>query len=165
LAGTALAVVGLIVNLGTSGSITAAEDKIDVTYNQASQILATPTGGPGFTCTAQIVSTTELRITLGEVAEGDICNIGNFQVKNNGPADARLNGFRLTSADFAGGEIVATVNACGATAPAGGQVDVGFRITIGDVSSGQSFNFNPAQDGLEWRAAPHYVAAECNETP
>ena len=160
--GAALAIVGLMVILGTSGSITASEDKINMTYKTAMPIVVEEVGLPDFGCAASYVDDENLNITISDASPGDQCHIV-VAVQNTGPATARLNGFELASPGFAG-FITASVDDCGRTVtsalPNSGN-DVGFWIEIGAVTSAQVFSFNPVADGLDWRANPYYVAGEC----
>lgn len=162
LGGVAAAVVGLLVILGTSGSITAAEDKINMTYKTGMGIVVEEVGLPEFGCTANYVNNENLNITITEASPGDECHIV-VNVQNSGPATARLNGFELASPGFAG-FITASVDDCGRSVtsalPNSGN-DLGFWIEIGAVTSAQTFTFNPTVDGLDWRANPYYVAGEC----
>lgn len=155
LAGTALAVAGFLVLLGTSGSVTAGQ-AIDVSYKQTGGFSVVDQAGAE--CTVQRQSNAEIRITAANAYPGGHCTF-SVRVENGGQAAARLQAFRLNSP-----AVEAAVQTCGQTLAAmNGDADVRFTLTFtDDLQAGQQVTFNPASDGLEWVAANLYNAADCN---
>jgi hypothetical protein len=154
LGGTALAIAGFIVLLGASGSITAG-DEINVSYRQSG--LFEVTAETGADCSVVRIGPGEIQITATNVYPVGSCTF-NVAVENGGAADARLQRLVVGPAALDG-----TVGTCGQTVAAvNGQAQVSFTLTFPGVTAGQNIALNPAQNGLEWVAAPLYNAGQCN---
>ena len=155
----ALAVAGFIVLLNVTGTVSA-DNGIDVSY-VGSGALSSGSEGTGATCAGTYVGPDTINVTMGSLAgEGEVCKF-IVNVRNDGLAPARLQSFQLTSADFAGGEIVASVEVCGDTVDPGEEKGTAFLFEAGDVQPNQTFTFVPGEDGLLWAATTHYVPGEC----
>jgi hypothetical protein len=156
IAGTALAVAGFMVLLNVTGTVSA-DDGIDVAYLTVSP----GNEGTGATCGGSVVSPDTVNITMGSLSgQSEVCKY-ILEIENTGAEDARLQAFQLTSADFVGGEIVPSVEVCGATIPAGTVGTVAVFLEAGAVTPGQTFDFVPGEDGLLWTIASQYVPASC----
>lgn len=160
---TAAAVVGFIVLLGTGGSVSSG-DGIDIQYEgqssgewDATATIGTPTCGHTW------VSVSRIDLEMSDALPGDQCRYRVPMFNNPGAATAVFNGYKLDSADFAGGEIVPTVNNCGTTLTAGNGLTVTLYLTATEaLTTGSSFTLAPAEDGFDWRVDSLYNAGECN---
>lgn len=153
LAGTAAAAVAFSILLGVTGSLSAG-DGIDVRYDTTELPPGASVKAGSPTCTAQAVSETVVQYQATNVKPGDACQFAVITT-NVGPATAHLNGFALDSPDFAGGEVTATVNNCGLQLPGNGAVTewAAVTVTFGDIDPGQTFTFDAALDGYDWRTS------------
>lgn len=161
LAGVAVAVAGFLVLLNVSGTVTA-DAGLDIYYTGTG--VGPSNEGTGSTCGGSVLGPDEINLTMGSLSgESEVCKfVLNFQ--NDGGADAWLQSFDLTSGDFAGGEIVASVETCGYVVPGGGGVGtVAVFLDAGSVLPGQTFTFVPGEDGLVWTIPSQYNAGACAE--
>lgn len=156
IAGTALAVVGFIVVLGTAGSVTSAPP-IDISYatNVNGSIIA---GTP--VCGGVRNSASQITLTITNAQPGDVCRY-NVQVTTTAAsAPARWQGFKLGSPG--GTHLTRTNTGCGMTIAPGSTDIVSFDLAVKPTfPPGGSITFDPLLDGLEFRTASQYVAAVC----
>lgn len=161
---TALAVVGFVVLLGTSGNVGSA-GAIDVYYASGGDPQATPVAGALTTCQAARIDEANMELSFNGALPGSACEFSVW-INNRASASsaARLQGFNLDSPAFASGDIRATVAECGQTIPVDAQGNVTFTIWVDGLEPGSNLLFNPSLDGLEWVAEALYDPADCVQT-
>ena len=156
----AAAIVGFLVLLGASGTISPASS-IDVEFSTASPTGAPVAGDP--ICSITNPSQTTTAPVVNNATPGAACEF-KVRVVNQGPAIARLEGFKLESAGFASGDIRATVAQCGQSIAPDISADVIFTIWVDDIDPAGGFQFDPALDGLEFATDALYTGSECEQT-
>lgn len=168
--GTALAIVGFLVFVGASGSVTSAAG-IDVYAFAGSGSSTVLAGSP--TCSTSVVGDGEVALTFADAYPGDSCSFTVSFANKSQDAAARLQDFALSSVDFAGGDIEADLGAaCGTTINAAASQDLpagvlkAVTVTLtasASLTPGQTFTFDPLNDGWEWVVDSLYDAgAGCN---
>lgn len=161
LGGTALAVVGFIVLLGTSGEISA-QPGLNIEYVAVDPDQTMRVAGDTGTCEIVFNSPTDVGLGIGGATPGTACQF-RVQVRNLGPADAVLDGFTLGSPGFEG--IRATVAQCGLVVPGDGTpTSFNFTVWVDDIAPSQVLNFDPAVDGLLWATPQFSDQTGCEQT-